>query len=130
MSALQLFRAWALIALVMIANGALRELLLKRYLGATVAEAISAFLGIIWIVLLTSILLRRLVGRATSELVVASVTLVALSVAFEFLFGHYVEGESWTALADNYAIWRGHLWPAVLLTLAMMPFVWGRWQRT
>ncbi len=116
-------------AVVMIANGAFRELVLTPRIGAGSAEIVSVVMGVTWIVLLTSVLLRPLQGRALSRLVSASVVLVALTVAFEFLFGHYVDGRSWRELAANYAIWEGRLWPVVLLTLGMMPFVWGRWQR-
>jgi hypothetical protein len=128
MTVMQLFRAWAIIAIVMVANGAFRELVLAPRLGSGPAEVISVVLGVIWIVLLTRVLLRRLAGRSVSELVRASVILVGLTVAFEFLFGHYVDGKSWGELAANYEIWNGRLWPVALAVVAMMPFVWGRRQ--
>jgi hypothetical protein len=53
--------------------------------------------------------------------------LVVLTVAFEFLIGRYVDHKSWADLVGNYAIWRGRLWPIVLLVLALTPFLWGRW---
>lgn len=129
MTLLQLLRAWTIMAIVMIANGAFRELVLVPRLGVRVAEMVSVVLGITWIVLLTGVLLRRLAGKASIELVKASAFLVMLTVAFEFLFGHYVDGRSWAELAGNYSIWNGRLWPLVLLIVGLMPFVWGRWQR-
>jgi hypothetical protein len=117
---------WLALAVVMSANGAFREMVLRRAVGSA-ADIISAVLGIGIIVLITRSLLRVTSPLPISRVLVASALLVALTVAFEFLFGHYVDGKSWSELAANYAFWKGRLWPFVLLTIALMPFVWGRW---
>jgi hypothetical protein len=127
MTILGIAKAWVILVPAMIANGIFRELVLRRVVGPAAAEALSAALGIAIIVVLTRHLLRPLAGASPQSLVLASLELVLLTVAFEFLFGHYVEGESWSELAGNYAIWRGRLWPVVLASLAFMPFLWGRW---
>ena len=127
MSFLRLLRAWAIILPFMIANGIVRELVLKRAVNDTVAEALSALLGIAIILVATRFLLHPLAGKSIPELVRASVTLVLLTVVFELGFGHYVDHKSWSELLGNYALWNGHLWPVVLAALAGMPFVWGRW---
>ena len=62
-----------------------------------------------------------------ARLVRVSAILVALTVVFEFVFGHWVDEKSWAELAGNYAIWNGKLWPLVLASLAIAPFLWGRW---
>jgi len=127
MSFIKLLKAWLIIVPVMIANGVFRELVLRRFVGPVIAEILSVAIGVVLIVVMTRYLLRPLAGRSAAALVRASVTLVLLTVAFEFLFGHYVDGKSWTELVANYAIWHGHLWPVVLAALAFMPFLWGRW---
>ena len=123
----QLLKVWLVILPFMIANGIFRELVVKPAVAQWLAEAISVFLGIAIVLVLTRILLRPLSGKATSQLVRASVTLVAFTVAFEFLFGHYVDGKSWSELAANYEIWNGRLWPIALAVIAFVPFLWGRW---
>ena len=127
MTFLRLLRAWAIILPFMIANGMFRELLLKRVVNDAVADILSAVIGTVIVIGLTRIVLRPLAGKSTSNLVHASVTLVVLTVAFEFLFGHYVDRASWDELLANYEIWNGRLWPMVLATLAFMPFLWGHW---
>jgi hypothetical protein len=127
MSFTALLKAWLIILPAMIANGALREIVLRPIMGSGAAELLSALLGIAIIVVMTRYLLRRIAGRRPSELIHASATLVLLTVTFEFVFGRFVDRKSWTELIGNYAIWRGHLWPLVLATLASMPFLWGRW---
>ena len=48
-------------------------------------------------------------------------TWVALTVAFEFSFGHYVAKQSWQTLLADYNLRRGRLWPVVLAAVATMP---------
>ena len=124
-----LLKAWLVIVPAMFVNGAFRELVLKRFILPDIAEAISAALAMALIVAITRYSLRPIAGKPTRMLVRASATLVALTIAFEFLFGHYVTGDSWTSLAENYEIWNGRLWPLVLATLAFVPFLWGHWAR-
>lgn len=123
----RLLRAWLIILPFMIANGIVREFVLRPLVPALVAEAISVAVGIAIVLVFTRYLLRPLAGKASSQLVRASLTLVALTLAFEFLFGHYVDRKSWSDLLANYEIWNGKLWPVVLAVIAFMPFLWGRW---
>jgi len=123
----QLSRAWAIIAIAMIANGILRETVIRPAVGTNAAEVISVVLGVTIIVLTTRWLLRPLAGAPLPALSRAAAILVLLTVAFEFIFGRYVDGKSWQQLVDNYAIWRGRLWPIALASVALMPFLWGRW---
>jgi hypothetical protein len=111
----------------MSANGIFRELVLRPAVGSVLADIISAMLGIAIIVAVTRWFLRPRVRQPIAHLVRVSALLVGLTVAFEFLFGHYVDRKSWSELAANYALWQGRLSPLVLATLAFMPFVWGRW---
>ena len=46
----------------------------------------------------------------------AGIMWVALTVAFEFLAGHYVFGNSWKRLTADYNVFRGRIWILVLLT--------------
>jgi hypothetical protein len=123
----KLLTAWLIILPFMIANGILREMVIEQVVPPLVAEAISVAIGIAIVIALTRRLLHPLAGKPVSALVRASLTLVLLTVAFEFLFGHYVDRRSWSDLVANYAIWNGRLWPLALATIAFTPFLWGRW---
>jgi hypothetical protein len=46
-----------------------------------------------------------------------------LTVAYEFGIG-MAGGQSWAEMLKHYAIWRGELWPLVLLALAATPWLW------
>src|SRR5688500_6859570 len=129
MSTARLIAIWLLLAVLMVLNGVLREGVLVPQVGAPGAGAVSAILGIAIILGTTGLFFHPLAGAPMARLVRASAILVALTVVYEFAFGHWVEGQSWTELAGNYAIWNGRLWPLVLASLAIAPFLWGRWVR-
>ena len=46
-----------------------------------------------------------------------------LTVAFEFLFGHYGAKHSWTRLIQDYNLPSGRLWAHVLAAVAAAPYV-------
>ena len=46
---------------------------------------------------------------------------VALTLAFEFLAGHYLFGNPWSRLLADYDIFRGRIWVLVLATTALAP---------
>ncbi len=48
---------------------------------------------------------------------------VSLTILFEFVFGHYVLGNSWEVLIADYRIWQGRLWLLILLSEAIAPVI-------
>ena len=119
---------WLAMAVAMSANGVVRETVFKRVMSTGVAGVVSAVLGIVLIGVITKLGFRplRLVQPTTSQLVGLSLVLVVLTVTFETAMGLLVDRKSWRELLDHYAIWRGELWPIIVVWLAMTPFVWSR----
>lgn len=111
----------------MSANGIFRELVLRGALGSQVAEYVSIALGLLVILIVTKLLFRPLAGLSTAQLLGIGALYVVMTVAFEFLIGHYVDGKPWSELAAAYRFWRGELWPFVLLITGLTPMIWGRW---
>ena len=126
MSILRVLLVWVLLAVLMSVNGVFREAVLVPQAGRAAADIISAALGIGIILGTTGFFFRRLRGEPASRLATISVLLVALTVLFELVVGHWVDGKSWSELAANYALWEGRLWPILLLVLALTPFLWAR----
>ena len=120
---MRIIGTWLVLALAMTFNGIFRETVLRRAMTGRGADVASAVVGIIIILGVTWLLFPPLGALPTSELLEISAVLVALTVGFEFAVGRWVDRKSWRALVENYAIWRGHLWPIVLLALALTPFI-------
>lgn len=123
----RLLLTWLALAFVMSANGVFRELVIRRIASPAVSGAVSAALGIVLLLLVTRALFPPLSDAGTLSLIAASATLVLLTVAFETALGIFVDHKSARELLEHYALWRGELWPIVLATLALTPFIWGRW---
>jgi hypothetical protein len=123
----RILTAWVVIAVAMIANGIFRETLLKRVMSNGAAETLSVVLGVIIILLITRAFFRALVGLSLGTLAISALIFFTLTVAFEFLFGHYVDHKSWADLWANYEIWNGRLWPVALVIGSLTPLIWGKW---
>lgn len=127
MSIARVLLVWLLLAVLMSANGIFRESVLVPQAGRAAADILSAVLGLGIILSVTGIFFRGLAGESTGRLARIGAVLVAATVVFELVIGRLVDGRSWSELAANYAIWRGRLWPILLVTLGLTPFIWGRW---
>jgi hypothetical protein len=123
MSWMRIIGTWLVLAVAMTFNGIFRETVLRRTMTSQGADIASALLGIVIIVGVTWLLFPPLAGLPVGVLLEISVVLVALTVGFEFAVGRWVDRKSWDMLLESYAIWRGHLWPILLLILALTPFI-------
>lgn len=54
------------------------------------------------------------------------VTWVVLTAAFDFGFGHYVDGKSWAELAGDYDLAAGRVWSLILVWIAIAPTIVGK----
>jgi hypothetical protein len=120
------FLVWLGVAVVAVAGGILRVLFLESRLGAYAANVVET-LGLV-------VLLAGMIWLAVPWLVPAlgkqdlkrlGLYWFVVTVAFEFCFGHYVDGASWSALLSNYDITAGRLWILVLVTMGFGPVLVG-----
>lgn len=58
---------------------------------------------------------------STREALEAGALWGALTVAFEFLGGHYINGDSWETLIRAYDVTAGHLWPVTVAGIVLAP---------
>jgi hypothetical protein len=114
---------WLVLLAVMMVNGTFRVLVLQPRLGEDAARQAACLTGIL-LILGTAAPLRPWLGPLGSAgLLAVGFSWLVLTVAFEFLFGHYVAHASWAALAAEYDVSRGRLWPLVLLTVLVAPSI-------
>ncbi|MBI4807818.1 MAG: hypothetical protein HY799_02550 [Nitrosomonadales bacterium] len=110
-------------------NGALRESTYGKFVSELSAHQISCLTGI----LLFAVVIRQYVRLwppvSAREAWQIGLFWMGLTVAFEFLFFHYVGGHSWQVLLANYDISAGRLWPLILLWVAVAPYVFFRHSR-
>jgi hypothetical protein len=118
--------AWLVLLAVMMVNGTFRVLVVQPRLGEDAARQAACVTGIV-LILGTTALLRPWLGPiGAGGLVAVGVSWLVLTVAFEFLFGHYVARMSFASLAAEYDVARGRLWPLVLVTVLVAPWIASR----
>jgi hypothetical protein len=115
--------AWLGLAALGVANGIIREVAYADTVGDHAAHQLSTFTLIAMIAGYTWWLQRRWPLMSTADAVGIGALWVVMTVAFEFGFGHYIDGASWATLLADYDITRGNLWLLVLVTIGVAPAV-------
>jgi hypothetical protein len=115
--------AWVGLSIVGILNGMLRVYTYGRLLPELRAHQLSTLTGILLFGLFTWLLNRRWPIASAGQAVTIGLLWLALTVAFEFLFGHYVIGHPWSRLLHDYNLGAGRVWALVLLWVAVAPYV-------
>jgi hypothetical protein len=54
---------------------------------------------------------------------------LGMTVAFEFLFGHYVAKRAWNELRRDYNLFAGRVWLVILVWVTIAPYVFYRLQQ-
>jgi hypothetical protein len=117
----------ALLALAII-NGAFREVMFTPRLGSYAAHLLSTFMLCTLILALTSATIAWIGPRDSAAAWTIGFTWLALTLAFEFLAGHYVFGSPWSKLTADYDVLNGRVWVLVLLTTAAAPALMSGWR--
>jgi hypothetical protein len=117
--------AWLLLFVVMFANGAIRVLVLQPQLGEALARQLASLSGVALVLLLSWLFVRGSPEAKSAELWRVGVAWLSATVAFEFLFGRFVSGQSWQVLLADYNILRGRLWSLILISVCLGPWLWG-----
>ena len=122
----RVFIVWLGLAVLMIAHGAIREAFVTPALGPLRAHQLSSltasliifavsYFTLPWLEALGSSSLQLRIGRAW----------LWTTIAFEFVFGHWVFGHSWSRLLQDYNLAAGRLWLLVLVTTLLGPRLAG-----
>jgi len=107
-------------------NGALRETLLIPTAGVLAGRAISTLILSVLVVLLTYFTIRWIRPLSSGEAWRIGGLWVALTMGFEFLGGHFLFGNSWSQLLEEYNVLEGRIWILVLITIAIAPSLCAR----
>jgi hypothetical protein len=117
---------WLGILVLASGNGAVRDLVLAPRLGDPLARAISTLVLCGLILLVTWRSIRWIAPRSRRDALTVGLLWVVLTLAFEFLAGHYLFGKAWAMLLDDYDLSRGRIWILALLTTFAAPMLLAR----
>jgi hypothetical protein len=117
---------WLVFLMAAIGCGMIRERFLVPGLGPLAGRALGTVLVVVIIFALIYAYVGRLKGATQASLFKLGSGWTMATVAFEFLFGHYVMGHTWDSLWDDYNIFQGRLWPLVLIVTLFGPLAAGK----
>lgn len=118
--------AWIGMVVLAILNATFREVFITPSAGVYVGHVVTTATLLALLAVYVSVYFRRMPVHNGRELAAFGVFWAGLTVAFEFLFGHYVAGQSWAELLALYDLTRGYVWIAVPLFLLVSPTLFGR----
>jgi hypothetical protein len=114
---------WFVLLVAASANGALRQAVLIPAIGDVAGRAVSTVILAAAIALLTWLTIGWIGPRSARKASTVGALWVALTLAFEFLAGHYLFATPWGALLEDYDVLRGRIWILVLIVTAVAPRV-------
>jgi len=114
---------------IAIVNGLLRNSLYRQFLTELHAHQLSAISFIVLFGIYVFFILKWLKLSSAQEALRLGLTWLVLTVAFEFLFGHFVMGHPWASLVHDYNLVAGRVWVLVLIWIAATPSIFYRIQR-
>jgi len=121
--------AWIPMVLIAIANGALREATYGKLMSELQAHQISTLSGLLLFSAYIWIVIRTWRPYTSGQAITVGLIWLGLTVAFEFLFGHYVVGQPWSKLLYDYNVFAGRVWVVVLIWVTLAPYVFYRLQK-
>ncbi len=118
--------SWVGMMILAILNGALREKVYDRFMPELSAHQLSTFIVLILFGVYVWVLTGLYRIESSKQAVVIGGMWLMMTVAFEFLFGHYVMRYPWNRLFRDYNLLKGRVWPLVLIWTAVAPYVFYR----
>jgi hypothetical protein len=104
---------WVVMAVAATVNGIVRVVVLEPPLGERVAGVISVISAIVILQAIAFFSLRRHPATSRKQLAAIAAAWLLMTIAFEFIFGHFVDNKSWSELLADYNLVQGRLWPVV-----------------
>jgi len=116
---------WCALLVIASINGMAREAVLIPRTGEVAGRAISTLALSAFIVIFTWISIPWIGPRSAEQAWAVGIVWVLLTLAFEFLAGHYLFHNPWNQLLEDYNVLRGRIWILVLITTLVSPRVFA-----
>ncbi len=114
---------WPALAVIAVVNGSLRQFTYGQHMTELAAHQLSTVTGILFTGAAVWTLSRAWpIGSARAAWSIGICWLL-VTIAFEFGFGHYIAGHSWSRLLADYNLLEGRVWPLFLAWITVLPYV-------
>ncbi len=117
------FLLWFPMVVIAVLNGALRIKFLTKYFNELEAHQLSVLTGITFFGIYVWLIAGYWKIQSSAQAILIGIMWLCMTVAFEFLAGHYVFGNSLEKLFHDYNIFAGRLWILVLIWTTISPYL-------
>lgn len=124
---LRYFLLWFPMLLIAIGNGALRDLIYKKYVGDLSAHQISTVSLIIFFAVYIAVVIQKFPPASSMQAIGIGAMWVIMTLSFEFGFGRW-RGNSWEKLLEDYNLLKGHVWILIPAWVAIAPYIFHRFR--
>ena len=111
---------FAILALASL-NGAAREAWLIPRMGQALGRALSTAILCTLVFLVTWLTIGWIRPATAGQALAIGALWLVLTLAFEFLAGHYLFHQPWGVLLEDYDLSRGRIWIVVLIVVLIAP---------
>ncbi|MEX0287611.1 MAG: hypothetical protein AB3N14_00735 [Flavobacteriaceae bacterium] len=115
--------AWFPMIFIAIANGLFREKFLRNLFNELQAHQLSSLTLIVLFGIYVWVLFKIWKPETVNQALMIGLLWLFLTVVFEFLFGHYIAGHSWSTLLHDYNILEGRVWIFILIWVTIAPYL-------
>ncbi|HKJ17234.1 MAG TPA: hypothetical protein VJ984_07795 [Xanthomonadales bacterium] len=115
--------AWFALAVIAIVNGVIRQFTYGRFVSELAAHQISTVTAVILSGLFVAFLHRFWPIESSHQAWIIGGAWLLMTIIFEFGFGHFVVGHTWSRLFADYNLLTGHIWMLFLLWIFLLPNV-------
>jgi hypothetical protein len=118
--------AWLPMVAIAIGNGLLREKLYGKRMAEIRAHQLSTLSGMLLLGIYIGFVMGTRRPASGCQAIQIGLVWALLTVAFEFGFGRYAAGHTWKRLRQDYNVFKGRVWPALLIWVAIAPYLYYR----
>ena len=120
---------WFLFSILAILNGIARNYVITPNIGEHNGHIVSTVVLCVLIFFVTWVLIKWIAPKDCKGARAIGLFWVLLTIAFEFLAGHYLFGHSWDKLFEDYNMANGRFWALVLIVTYFAPMWSARMRR-
>lgn len=114
--------SWLGLVVLAIVNGAIRENVYGPYMSELSAHQLSTLIVLILFSTYIFVMTGIFKIQSTNQSILIGCIWLVMTILFEFVFGHYVMGNPWQQLFNDYNILEGRVWILILLWTTVAPY--------
>lgn len=114
---------WPVLMVIAVLNGVLREASYSNSLSELHAHQVSTVTAAVAFGAAVALLGRVVIPASSTQAIWIGLTWLIFTLCFEFLFGRYVAGHTWSRLFQDYDLSSGRIWILLLAWITLLPYL-------